>query len=255
MTQNSLRYHELLETNRHNLATEDWSNRSLNETIRHNKATEYETNRSNLVNEQLKSEANQIASVNANAAMLNAYSNYNNSLTNARNADTTYLSYQETQRSNRVKEGEIQRHNLSDERIRAYLAAVAQQEADIAQYNAMTNRINAETNRSSYIANKAYNDKVVAETNRHNLASEFIQSLNNDRSFLVAKQNADAASRNASVNESKMNSEISKNQAQINLDQATSLLRYAQTLSEVFKSVESGSRTAQSWIKFAKPAR
>lgn len=176
MLQTQVNYWNLVETQRHNLASEDYYNRSLSETTRHNLASEDyynrnlgETTRHNLVTEK------------QNQTSLNEQARHNTT--------TEYLTYQaqnETARHNQVMEGqgwavitETNRHNVASEN-------------ETVRHNI---RVENEATR--------HNTATEAETTRHNLASEGIDYANSQTNRYNAetnRMNAYTNQRNASTN-------------------------------------------------------
>lgn len=82
MTQTGIDYLKLVESNRHNVATEGQAVNELDE-----------TRRSHLANEDIAREGNQINLISANAAAKNADTNYLNYEVAKRNSDINYLNY------------------------------------------------------------------------------------------------------------------------------------------------------------------
>lgn len=193
MLTTQIQYWTLVESKRHNLATEDLQNRSLNEDIRHNVVTENETQRHNIATENyytnllsettrhnveqegIAKEGNLISWRNTDINAMNATSNRMQAQAALSNAATQRFSAV-TGAALGLTKAQIDQQNAETNRINSEIASQRQQtdwlqwvtgtnQTDIAKQNAATNVMNAETN--------AYN----AETNRIN-AETGVDSLN-----------------------------------------------------------------------------
>lgn len=174
------------ETTRHNLESERFNWGSLAETTRHNMSTEIETNRHNVAYE---TETNRHNVVTENETMRHNVANEN-----------------ETRRHNREEEG-IGWYNANTQRFAAQSTAAYQQmagraaliQANAASANATTNRINASTNKrnadinqqnanTNFLRNEYYNSSVQSQ-NELNAAN---QELAEAKSHYIPQENARA---------------------------------------------------------------
>lgn len=167
MLQTQVNYWNLVETQRHNLASEDYYNRSLSETNRHNLMTEAQNQsslneqaRHNTTTEYLTYQAqnenvrhNQI--MEAQGWSVISETNRHNVATENENNRHNVRMENETVRHNTTTENETTRHNLASENI-DYINSQTN------RYNAETNRMNAYTNQRNASTN-AYNASVNAD--------------------------------------------------------------------------------------------
>lgn len=153
MTQNQIRFQELVETKQHNRRTESQTDRSQTENERHNLATETETSRHNRQDEAIRYQSNDIT--NAHYQRQDA----------------------ENQRHNVATETETQAHNRASEQASNMSAQAQFAHADASRYAAALN--------ASSQAN------ALTETMRHNLALESLSSRQEDTRLLSATSQAD----------------------------------------------------------------
>lgn len=169
MTGNQLKYHEIQEGKRHNLAIEGETVRhnvvseaevqrhnvvSENETYRSNVARETETNRHNIVDESIKREGNAITR-DYNNGMLTI--GFQNAKTNARNAELRELELQESNRHNKQQEIIGLRNAESQRRqslASAVQAKVAAKQLEINKRDTETRRKQANTQRAQAISSE-----------------------------------------------------------------------------------------------------
>lgn len=206
MTNNQIRYFQLQEDTRHNLATESEQKRynteslyELNrsnvarerETARSNRARERETNRSNLANEQLKNVGNQIQFYSAReqgrhnlaSEMLQAYGHQ----TDRMRVDASYAQM------------------ASNERVASISAAANRYATDV---NAATQQKYLEEQTRSNLAREEETTRAnmarEKETTRSNQARERETKRSNVASESTKRAQANAATRNAATSENRL---------------------------------------------------
>lgn len=224
MLQTQVNYWNLVETQRHNLASEDYYNRSLSETNRHNLVTEAQNQtslneqaRHNTTTEYLTYQANN-ENVRHNQVMeaqgwsVITETNRHNVATENENKRHNVQMENETVRHNTTTEKETTRHNLAAE--------------SIDYTNSQTNRYNAETNRMN-----AYTNQRNAKTNAYNA------SVNADYSSGML----DIGMKNASTNVLKQFTYDSSVQSQNKLNKANADLAKK-------KAQYAGQQNAREWI-------
>lgn len=175
---------------------------TLEETKRANLAKERENNRTNLANEEIKRQSNQITQ------------------------SLGYGNLAETRRANQAKETELNRHQVRtenqkdvDQAIESAKTAILQQNADTNSYNALINAKNAATNagmlaetqRTNY-ANEQIKQQNVEELARHNKKDEDIRRFVNATGYATSANQANASLANASANQQNADTRVAEYQ-------------------------------------------
>lgn len=223
MTENQLRYMELMQQREKWAADIDVARGTLGETERHNRAVESETGRHNLaVEDQALRELN-LGWYNAGSQRITAEANKRNADSNARNAAT----------------------NERNADINAYNAYVN-------WYNAESNRMNAQTNRAKLDVDwfNAYSGRMTAQANQ---MQGYAAMQNANTNWWSAQRNYYLGYENLLVNRSQANtayqrmlSDAELNQSYVQSNKTLDALRTAQTMNTMADTKRVHAQTEQS---------
>lgn len=250
MTSNQIAFINAMENRRTNMANEALKDRANQITEAHNRADESiraasndiaayqaditnghyqrmdnESVRSNMANEDIKRDANDISMINAKANRSNAKSNAKNAETNARNADINARNA-DVNAYNALVNKQNADTNARNANTNAFNANVNARNADINAQNAVTNRMNANTKQyEAQTGRMNYGENV-----RHNTKSEALTEF---------KNSAEAVNRYGQLaNDKRMtNSNIALNEAKIEESQSKTKANKAKAGESTSKSV------------------
>lgn len=186
MTQNQLKYMELMLTKDRDAWNAEVARRTIAETERHNQAYEMETGRHNRETEAQALRELTLGWYNASSGRITALANQRNAESNARNAATNERNARTNERN-----ADVNWYNAQSNRINAYSnrmqAQAAQDMVGVSMYNADTQRLSTRYSYELGLRNAA-----VAERNAASNESQAKAALQQSR-VATARQKSDAA--------------------------------------------------------------